>query len=262
MIARSRRYTSNRRRQSVLAVAKIVKGGKRLRSKMFAEHQSHYLFEDCFGRSGKGNGKGKMEGLVGFVRRNFMTPMPVAENFDAFNVRLRDACIKRRQAILRGHTVTHLALGLSLATCQKGGSVAFTTAAALVHEPMEARDERRLRTLQKHLDSVKLLIVDELGCAPFTAVSSELLFEDFSQRYERGSTLVTSNLPLDEWTSIFGSERLTGALLDRLTHHVHIPEMNGENYRLATSKRAQRRSSQETNQNPKSTNDGDPKTDR
>jgi hypothetical protein len=106
---------------------------------------------------------------------------------------------------------------------------------------MEARDERRLRALQKHLSMVKLLIVDELGYVPFTAVGSELLFEVFSQRYERGATLVTSNLPFDEWTSIFGSERLTGALLDRLTHHVHILEMNGESYRLATSKKAQRR---------------------
>ena len=77
---------------------------------------------------------------------------------------------------------------------------------------------------------------------PFTAVGSELLFEVFSQRYERGATLVTSNLPFDEWTSVFGSERLTGALLDRLTHHVHILEMNGESFRLATSKKAQRRS--------------------
>jgi hypothetical protein len=75
-----------------------------------------------------------------------------------------------------------------------------------------------------------------LGYVPFTAVGSELLFEVFSQRYERGSTIVTTNLPFDEWTSIFGSERLTGALLDRLTHHVHILEMNGESYRLATSK--------------------------
>jgi hypothetical protein len=97
----------------------------------------------------------------------------------------------------------------------------------LLHELMEARDERRLRALQKHLNTVKLLIVDELGYVPFTAVGSELLFEVFSQRYERGATLVTSNLPFDEWTSIFGSERLTGALLDRLTHHVHILEMNG-----------------------------------
>ena len=79
---------------------------------------------------------------------------------------------------------------------------------------------------------------------PFTAVGSELLFEVFSQRYERGATLVTSNLPFDEWTSVFGAERLTGALLDRRTHHVHILEMNGDSFGLATSKKAQRRSAQ------------------
>ena len=151
----------------------------------------------------------------------------------------------------------HTALGLGLAACQKGYSVAFTTAAALVHELMEARDERRLRALQKHLNTVKLLIVDELGYVPFTAAGSELLFEVFSQRYERGATLVTSNLPFDEWTSIFGSERLTGAMLDRLTHHVHILEMNGESYRLATSKKAQRRSPQGQSQNTKTQNEGD-----
>lgn len=89
-----------------LAVAKIVKGGVRLRSQMFAELQSHYLFEDRFGRPGKGNDKGKVEGLVGFVRRNFMTPLPVADSFDALNARLLDACVKRRQAILRGHMMT------------------------------------------------------------------------------------------------------------------------------------------------------------
>jgi DNA replication protein DnaC len=63
----------------------------------------------------------------------------------------------------------------------------------------------------------------------------ELLFEVFSQRYERGSTIVTSNLPFEDWTSVLGSERLTGALLDRLTHHVHILTMNGESYRLKQS---------------------------
>lgn len=128
---------------------------------------------------------------------------------------------------------THTALALGLAACQKGHSVGFTTAAALVHELMEARDEKRLRALQKQLTNVKLLIVDELGYVPFTAVGAELLFEVFSRRYEHGATLVTSNLPFDEWTSVLGSERLTGALLDRLTHHVHILEMNGESYRLA-----------------------------
>ena len=73
---------------------------------MFAELQSHYLFEDRFGRPGKGNDKGKVEGLVGYTRRNFMTPLPVAHSFEALNARFRDACSKRRQAILRGHTIT------------------------------------------------------------------------------------------------------------------------------------------------------------
>ncbi|MGV8891893.1 MAG: IS21-like element helper ATPase IstB [Burkholderiaceae bacterium] len=136
---------------------------------------------------------------------------------------------------------THTALALELADCQKGYSVAFTTAAALMHELMEARDEKRLRTLQKQLTNVRLLIVDELGYVLFTAMGAELLFEVFSRRYEQGATLVTSNLTFDEWTSVLGSERLTGALLDRLTHHVHILKMNGESYRLATSKKRQQR---------------------
>ena len=132
---------------------------------------------------------------------------------------------------------THIALGLGLAACQKGLSVGFTTAAALVHELIEARDERRLLNLQKRLANLKLLIIDELGFVPLSKTGAELLFEVFSQRYERGSTLVTTNLPFDEWTEVFGSERLTGALLDRLTHHVHILEMNGESYRLRQSKK-------------------------
>jgi DNA replication protein DnaC len=132
---------------------------------------------------------------------------------------------------------THVALGLGLAACQRGLSVGFTSAAALVHELIEARDERRLLNIQKKLSRLKLLIIDELGFVPLSKTGAELLFEVFSQRYERGSVLVTSNLPFDEWTEIFGSERLTGALLDRLTHRVHILEMNGESYRLKQSRK-------------------------
>jgi len=87
------------------------------------------------------------------------------------------------------------------------------------------------------LAKVKLLIIDELGFVPLSKSGAEPLFEIFSQRYERGSILVTSNLPFEDWTEVFGSERLTGALLDRLTHHVHILKMNGESYRLNQSKR-------------------------
>ena len=152
--------------------------------------------------------------------------------------------IDRRENVIAvgnsGTGKTHIALGLGLAACQRGLAVGFTTAAALVHELMEARDEKRLLRLQKQLLSYRLLIIDELGFVPLSKTGAELLFEVFSQRYERGSILLTSNLPFDEWTEVFGSERLTGALLDRLTHHVHILEMNGDSYRLADSKRRRR----------------------
>ena len=151
--------------------------------------------------------------------------------------------IRRENVIAVGNSGTgksHVALGLGLAACQKGLSVGFTTAAGIVHELIEARDEKRLLRLQRQLASYKLLIIDELGYVPLSQTGAELLFEVFSQRYERGSTNVTSNLPFDEWTNVFASERLTGALLDRLTHHVHILEMNGDSYRLKQSKRRQR----------------------
>jgi DNA replication protein DnaC len=151
---------------------------------------------------------------------------------------------RRENVIALGNSGTgksHIALGLGLAACQKGLSVGFTTAASLVHELLEARDEKRLLRLQRQLAGNKLLIIDELGYVPLSPSGAELLFEVFSQRYERGSTIVTSNLPFDEWTNVFASERLTGALLDRLTHHVHILEMNGDSYRLNQSKRRARR---------------------
>ena len=148
--------------------------------------------------------------------------------------------VQRRENVIAvgnsGTGKTHVALGSELAACQRGISVGFTTAAGLVHELMEARDERRLLNLQRQLSRLSLLIIDELGFVPLSSTGAELLFEVFSQRYERGSTLVTTNLPFDEWTEVFGSERLTGALLDRLTHHVHILEMNGESYRLKHSR--------------------------
>ena len=134
---------------------------------------------------------------------------------------------------------TQIALGLGFFACQKGLSVGFVTAAALVHELMEARDERSLLRLQKQMVSHKLLIIDELGFVPLSKTGAELLFGLISQRYEWGTTLITSNLPFDEWTETFGSERLSGALLDRLTHHVNILEMNGESCRLGQSKARQ-----------------------
>lgn len=149
--------------------------------------------------------------------------------------------IERRENIIAlgpsGTGKTHVALGLGLAACQKGLKVRFITAASLVHELIEARDDKRLLRLQKQLTSQNLLIIDELGFVPLSKTGAELLFELISQCYERGSIIITSNLPFDEWTDTFGSERLTGALLDRLTHHVHILEMNGDSFRLKHSKK-------------------------
>ena len=148
----------------------------------------------------------------------------------------RCAYVEGRENIIAlgnsGTGKTHIAIALGLAACQKGLSVGFVTASTLVHDLLEARDERRVQKLKRSLAAYKLLIIDELGYVPLSSTGAELLFEVFSERYERGSTIVTSNLPFDEWTSVFGSERLTGALLDRLTHHVRILEMNGESYRL------------------------------
>jgi DNA replication protein DnaC len=189
-------------------------------------------------------------------RRIKAAKFPAVKSLDSFDFKVIPALnkmqvlelarcewVERRENVIAlgpsGTGKTHIALGLGLSACQKGMSVGFVTAAALVHELMEARDERRLLRLQKQMVSHKLLIIDELGFVPLSKTGAELLFELISQRYERGATLITSNLPFDEWTETFGSERLTGALLDRLTHHVNILEMNGDSYRLGQSKARQ-----------------------
>ena len=193
-------------------------------------------------------------------RRIKLARVPAVKSLDSFDFTMiptlnktlvnelaRCEYITRRENVIAlgnsGTGKTHIALGLGLAACQKGLSVGFTTAASLVNELLEARNEKRLLRTQKLLASYHLLIIDELGFVPLSKTGAELLFEVFSQRYERGSLLVTSNLPFDEWTEVLGSERLTGALLDRLTHQVHILTMNGDSYRLNQSKKRQRKPS-------------------
>ena len=150
--------------------------------------------------------------------------------------------VNRRENVIAlgpsGTRKTHVTLGLGLAACQKGPKIRFTTVAALVHELIEAADDRRLQRLQKQLASQDVLTLDELGFVPLSKTGAELRFEIISQRYERGSIIITLNLPFDAWTETFGSERLTGAILDSLTHHVHILEMNSESFRLRQSRKA------------------------
>ena len=151
---------------------------------------------------------------------------------------------QRENVLLIGNSgtgKTHLATALGLAACHDGRRVGFFGVTALVTGLLEAREDRRLERLFKQLSRFDLLILDELGYVPFTKAGSELLFEVVSRAYEQQSVIVTTNLPFEQWTEVCGSERLTGAMLDRLTHRVHIIEANGESYRLKDSQRRLRR---------------------
>ena len=132
---------------------------------------------------------------------------------------------------------THLASALGFAGCMQGRKVRFFTVKALINHLTEMTEQRQLERTLRQLERQDVLILDELGYVPFSRTGAELLFEVISRAYERLSLIVTSNLPFESWTEIFGSERLTGALLDRLTHRVHILEANGPSYRLRESKR-------------------------
>ena len=131
---------------------------------------------------------------------------------------------------------THLATALGHTACAQGRRVRFMTTSGLVTQLLEAREDRSLRRLLKQMERIELLIRDELGYVPFSKAGAELLFDVISRAYERTSVIITTNLPFENWTEVLGSERLTGAMLDRLTHRVHILEANGESYRLKDAK--------------------------
>jgi len=135
---------------------------------------------------------------------------------------------------------THLAIALGLAACRQGKRVRFFTAANLVTRLEEAQKQYQLDRFLGQLDRVDLLICDELGYLSFSRTGAELLFQVFADRYERASLLITSNLAFSDWGQVFQGERMTAALLDRLTHRCHIFEMNGESYRFRESVKAKK----------------------
>jgi DNA replication protein DnaC len=135
---------------------------------------------------------------------------------------------------------THVATALGLAACRQGKRVRFFTAAALVTQLEEAQKRYQLDRLLAQLDRADLLICDELGYLSFSRTGAELLFQVFADRYERRSLLVTSNLAFGEWGQVFQGERMTAALLDRLTHRCQIFEMNGESFRFRESMKSKK----------------------
>ena len=146
----------------------------------------------------------------------------------------------RENILLIGNSGTgksHLATALGFAACTQGRKVRFWSATALVTHMLELREQRDLKRFLTQIEKLELLVLDELGYVPFSKDGAELLFEVVSRAYERLSLIVTTNLPFEQSTEVMGSERLTGALLDRVTHRVHIIEANGESYRLKDARK-------------------------
>ena len=127
-----------------------------------------------------------------------------------------------------------------MAACSQGRKVRFFRVTELVTLLMEAKEERQMMRLRQLLAKLDLLVLDELGYVPASKVGAELLFDVIATTYERNSLIVTTNLSFENWTEVLGSERLTGAALDRLTHRCHILETKGESYRLQDAKRRRR----------------------
>ena len=157
---------------------------------------------------------------------------------------MRCEYVERRENVLlvggTGTGKTHLATALGVEACGRGKRVRFYRVTELVTQLMEAREERQLARLKSQLAKLDLLILDELGYVPASKVGAELLFDVISTAYERTSVIVTTNLPFEQWTEVLGSERLTGATLDRLTHRCTILETGGESYRLRDARRRRR----------------------
>jgi len=143
--------------------------------------------------------------------------------------------VKREPILMVGNPgvgKTHVATGLALAACRQGCKVRFYNVAGLVNDMLQAQDEHRLPRFMSAALKHQLVVLDELGFIPFTPTGAQLIFQFCSALYEQVALIITTNLRFADWTQVFGDERLTAALLDRLTHRAHILDFVGESYRF------------------------------
>lgn len=136
---------------------------------------------------------------------------------------------------------THLLIGLGLAACEQGHRVRYVTCAQLVNELVEAADERVLSRVVARYGRLDLLLLDEVGYVQIDPRGAELVFQIITEREERASIALASNLPFSEWGSVFPDPRLVAAIVDRITFNAHILETGTDSYRLRTSKTSSRR---------------------
>ena len=140
-----------------------------------------------------------------------------------------------------GRGKTHLSIAFGIKACLNGYSVLFKNAASLSTELAEARDSYQLGRIERQLSKANLLILDELSYTTFNKYESELLFKVLSERSERSSTIVTTNLPFSRWTELFENTMMIAALVDRLTFHSHVLDMNGDAYRLLATQKERKK---------------------
>jgi DNA replication protein DnaC len=204
-------------------------------------HTAHRIFERLRDEHGYAGGETVVKRLdeFDFAARPSVNKPLVLEL-------LQGEYLDRRENILlvgpSGTGKSHLATALGMAACAQGRKVRFFRVTELITLLLEAKEERVLLRLRQQLGKLDLLILDELGYIPASKAGAELLFDVIATAYERYSLVVTTNLAFENWTEVLGSERLTGAALDRLTHRCHILEAKGESYRLQDAKRRRRRS--------------------
>ena len=166
--------------------------------------------------------------------------MPSVNKAMVLQLATGDYLARKENVILIGNMgtgKTHTAIALALLACRQGKKVRFYTATGLINDLLEAQEQRALGRRMAQLQKLDLLVLDEVGFVPFTPEGARLLFQMCADRYLRGSLVITTNLEFARWGEVFGDERVTGALLDRLTHHCHILEFNGDSYRFKESLR-------------------------